>query len=66
MLSMPNPRRLCLLVELADRGTISAVAEALHFTPSTVSHGLSVLERQVGVPLLERTPRSVRLTPAGR
>jgi DNA-binding transcriptional LysR family regulator len=30
-----------------------------------VSHGLSTLEREVGVPLLERSPRSVRLTPAG-
>src|SRR5919201_385547 len=65
MASMLDPRRLHLLVELADRGTISAVAEALHFTPSTVSHGLSALERDVGVALLERSPRSVRLTPAG-
>jgi DNA-binding transcriptional LysR family regulator len=62
---MLDPRRLRLLTELADRGTIAAVAEALHFTSSTVSHGLSALERDVGVPLLERTPRSVRLTPAG-
>jgi DNA-binding transcriptional LysR family regulator len=62
---MLDPRRLRLLVELSDRGTISAVAEALHFTPSTVSHGLSALEREVGVALLERSPRSVRLTPAG-
>jgi DNA-binding transcriptional LysR family regulator len=62
---MLDPRRLRLLVELADRDTISAVADALHFTPSTVSHGLSALERDVGVALLERSPRSVRLTPAG-
>jgi DNA-binding transcriptional LysR family regulator len=63
---MLDPRRLRLLVELAERGTISAVADALHFTPSTVSHGLSALEREIGVALLERSPRSVRLTPAGR
>lgn len=62
---MLDPRRLRLLAELADRGTISAVADALAFTPSTVSHGLSTLEREVGVALLERSPRSVRLTPAG-
>lgn len=62
---MLDPRRLRLLVEFADHGTISAAAEALHFTPSTVSHGLSALEREVGVPLLERTPRSARLTAAG-
>jgi DNA-binding transcriptional LysR family regulator len=60
-----DPRRLRLLVELSERGTISAVAEALHFTPSTVSHGLATLEQEVGVPLLERGPHSVALTPAG-
>jgi DNA-binding transcriptional LysR family regulator len=65
-MSMLDPRRLRLLVELADRATITAVADELHFTPSTVSHGLSTLEREVGVPLLERSPRSVRLTPAGQ
>jgi DNA-binding transcriptional LysR family regulator len=62
---MLDPRKLRLLVELADRGTISAVAETLDFTPSTVSHSLSTLEREVGVSLLERSPRSVRLTRAG-
>jgi DNA-binding transcriptional LysR family regulator len=61
-----DPRRLRLLVELSERGTISAVAEALHFTPSTVSHGLATLEQEVGVPLLERGPQSVRLTAAGQ
>jgi len=65
MMSMLDPRRLRLLVELADRGTITAVAEALHFAPSTVSHGLAALERQIGVALLERSPRSARLTAAG-
>jgi hypothetical protein len=53
-MSMLEPRRLRLLVELAERGTITAVADAMHFTPSTVSHGLSALERDVGVALLER------------
>jgi DNA-binding transcriptional LysR family regulator len=64
-MSMLDPRRLHLLVELADRGTIAAVADALHFTPSTVSHGLAALERDLGVSLLERSARSVRLTEAG-
>ena len=61
---MLDLRRLRLLVELADRGTISATAEALHYTPSTVSSALSTLERDLGVALLIRTARSVRLTPA--
>ena len=58
-------RRLRLLVELSERGTIAAVADALHFTASTVSQALSALEAEVGVALLERGPRSVHLTPAG-
>ncbi len=59
-------RRLRLLHELALRGTIGAVAEALAFTPSAVSQQLSALEREAGVPLLERTGRRVTLTPAGQ
>jgi DNA-binding transcriptional LysR family regulator len=56
--------RLRLLHELHARGTIAAVAEALRFTPSAVSQQLAVLEREAGVPLLERAGRGVRLTDA--
>ncbi|MEV4456564.1 LysR family transcriptional regulator [Microbispora sp. NPDC049633] len=62
---MLDVRRLRLLRELAHRGTIAAVAEALTFTPSAVSQQLAALEREAGVALLERTGRRVALTPAG-
>jgi DNA-binding transcriptional LysR family regulator len=62
---MLNVRRLRLLRELAQRGTITAVAQALSFTPSAVSQQLSALEREAGLPLLERSGRRVVLTPAG-
>ncbi len=55
-------RRLRLLRELHERGTIAAVADALQFTPSAVSQQLAMLEREAGVPLLERAGRGVRLT----
>jgi DNA-binding transcriptional LysR family regulator len=55
-------RRLRLLRELHERGTIAAVADALQFTPSAVSQQLAMLEREVGVSLLERAGRGVRLT----
>src|SRR5215217_2748183 len=58
-------RRLRLLRELSERGTIAAVADALQFTPSAVSQQLSMLEREAGVALLERAGRGVRLTDAG-
>ncbi|WP_424210739.1 LysR substrate-binding domain-containing protein [Streptomyces sp. BI20] len=61
---MLDVRRLRLLRELAHRGTIAAVAEALNFSPSAVSQQLSTLEREAGLPLLERTGRKVSLTPA--
>jgi DNA-binding transcriptional LysR family regulator len=61
---MLDVRRLRLLRELALRGTIAAVAEALAFSPSAVSQQLGVLEREAGVALLERTGRRVTLTPA--
>jgi DNA-binding transcriptional LysR family regulator len=57
-------RRLRLLRELSERGTIAAVADALQFTPSAVSQQLAILEREAGVPLLERAGRGVRLTDA--
>ncbi|MGZ4203429.1 MAG: LysR family transcriptional regulator [Thermoleophilaceae bacterium] len=61
---MLDLRRLRLLRELNERGTIAAVADALQFTPSAVSQQLAQLEREVGVPLLERQGRGVRLTDA--
>ena len=63
-LRMLDLHRLRLLHELHARGTIAAVADALRFTPSAVSQQLAVLEREAGVPLLERAGRGVRLTDA--
>ncbi|HEY8527427.1 MAG TPA: LysR family transcriptional regulator [Acidimicrobiales bacterium] len=59
---MLDLRRLRLLHELHRRGTIAAVAEALHYTPSAVSQQLAALERETGVRLLEKAGRGVRLT----
>lgn len=61
---MLDVRRLRLLVELSRRETLAAVAEALSYSPSSVSEQLRVLEREVGVTLLEQSGRRVRLTPA--
>lgn len=62
---MLDVRKLRLLRELARRGTIAAVADALAYTPSAISQQLAALEREAGVPLLERAGRGVALTPAG-
>jgi DNA-binding transcriptional LysR family regulator len=57
--------RLDLLRELAERGSVTAVAEATGRTPSAVSQQLKVLEREAGMPLTERVGRGVVLTSAG-
>jgi DNA-binding transcriptional LysR family regulator len=59
---MLDLRRLRLLRELARRGTISAVADALSYSPSAVSQQLATLERETGVRLLEPAGRRLRLT----
>ncbi|MEO3797378.1 LysR family transcriptional regulator [Nonomuraea sp. B10E15] len=62
---MLDLHRLRLLREFRRRGTIAAVAEALSYSPSTVSHQLSELQIEAGVTLLERDGRRLRLTEAG-
>src|SRR3954467_3009337 len=63
---MLDVRRLRLLRELSARGTIGAVAQSLSYSPSAVSQQLAQLEKEAGVPLLERAGRNVRLTAAGQ
>jgi DNA-binding transcriptional LysR family regulator len=62
--TMLDLRRLRLLHELHRRGTVSAVAEALSYSPSTVSQQLGVLQREAGTTLFEPAGRRVRLTDA--
>lgn len=57
--------RLRVLRELKLRGTLAAVADALGYTPSAVSQQLAQLQRDVGVPVVERAGRRLRLTEAG-
>lgn len=47
-------------------GSVSGAAESLGFTPSAVSQQVKRLEKQAGVPLLERVGRGVMLTDHGR
>lgn len=56
--------RLHVLQALAEHGTVTATAGALHLTPSAVSQQLRLLARDLGVELLRPEGRRVRLTPA--
>ncbi len=55
-------RRLRVLRELSQRGTVGATARALGLTPSTISQQISNLGREIGVRLLTPEGRRVRLT----
>jgi DNA-binding transcriptional LysR family regulator len=59
-------RHLALLRELADRGSVTAVASATHRTGSAVSQQLRTAERDLRVALVEPAGRGLRLTDAGR
>ena len=61
-----DERQLQILRELGELGSVSAVAAALHVTPSAISQQLRLLQRPIPVPLTERAGRRVVLTEAGQ
>jgi DNA-binding transcriptional LysR family regulator len=63
---MIDLRRLRVLRAVDHYGTVTAAAEALHFTPSAASQQIRQLARELDVMLLEPHGRRVRLTPAAR
>jgi len=58
-------RQLRLFLALADTGSVTAAARALHVTQPTASMQLREVAAAVGVPLYEVVARRVRLTDAG-
>jgi DNA-binding transcriptional LysR family regulator len=62
---MMDVRRLQIFVAVTEEGSFTAAAARLYLTQSAVSQQMAALERELGVPLLQRLARGVRLTPAG-
>lgn len=63
---MLNVTRLQVLFEVARLGSLTAAAKQLNYTTSAVSQQITLLQREAGMPLIERHARGVRLTEAGR
>lgn len=63
---MLDVRRMQVLRAVVTSGSVTAAATNLGYTPSAVSQQIAALERQAGLPLLERIGRGVRPTAAGR
>lgn len=63
---MTTLRQLEYLISVVATGSFTRAAERLHVTQPALSHQMRALESALGGPLLERLPRSIRLTPLGR
>jgi len=61
-----NLRDLKYLLALADHKHFGRAAAACYVSQPTLSTQIRKLEEELGVPLVERAPRKVMLTPAGR
>jgi DNA-binding transcriptional LysR family regulator len=59
-------KHLRVFKEVSERGSFSAAAEALNYTQPAVSQQIAALERATGAKLVDRIPRGIRLTDAGR
>jgi DNA-binding transcriptional LysR family regulator len=59
-------RQLEYFVAVVDEGSISRAAERVRVAQPSVSQQVRALEQELGGALLERLPRSTRLTPLGR
>ena len=59
------PRALQYLIAIAEHGSYTRAAEALHVSQPTMSQQIKQLEESLQSRLLDRSGRSVRLTDAG-
>src|SRR3954447_8336835 len=63
---MPTLRALECLVAVLDASSITEAAAVLHMSQPALSHQLAALEKELGAAVVERLPRGVRATTAGR
>jgi DNA-binding transcriptional LysR family regulator len=57
---------IVVFARVVEAGSFTAAARLLGMPKTTVSRRIAVLEREVGVRLLQRTTRSLNVTDAGR
>ena len=61
-----NLRQLGYLLAIVDEGSFTRAAERLFVAQPSLSQQIKSLEQELGGPLLERLPKGVRLTSAGK
>ena len=57
--------QLRYFLAVVDEGSFTAAAQAMRISQSGISTQLQKLERELGVPLIDRSARRIALTPAG-
>jgi len=62
---MLDMKRLRILREVAEHGSFSAAADAIHLTQSAVSQQVAALERETQTTLIQRNRNGLKLTDAG-
>ena len=65
-MDMSSFRRMAYWLAVVEEGSFSRAAARMHVSQPSLSQQVRALEREVGGALLERLPRSVRLTAAGK
>jgi DNA-binding transcriptional LysR family regulator len=63
---MTTLRALQCLVAVVEHGSMSVAAASLYMSQPALSHQIAALEKELGVPVVERLWRGVRVTVAGR
>jgi DNA-binding transcriptional LysR family regulator len=63
---MDKLKAMATFVEIVDRGSLSAAAEAINRSPASVVRALADLENHLSVRLLNRSTRRISLTDEGR
>lgn len=63
---MLDVKRLRTFLTAAAEGSFTGAAKALYMTHSAVSQQMAILEREVGLTLIERSSKGITLTDAGR
>lgn len=59
-------RQLLYFTTIAEEGSISAAAKKLHLSQPPLSYQMKLLEKELHLPLIERSARGIALTEAGR
>jgi DNA-binding transcriptional LysR family regulator len=66
MIGVISIRALECLVTIVEQESLTRAAAVLHLSQPALSHQIAAIERELGTPVIERLPRGVRPTAAGR